>query len=703
VAPGRIDSLGRPASDDELRPVTALFADIVGSTSLGERLAPDQVKALIGECVNRMCRAVEQFGGVVQAYMGDGIAVFFGVPSAHEDDPERAARAALRIVDEVGQYAREVEAVWGISEFNARVGINTGEAAVGLVGAADPQSVSLGDMSNVAARLQSAADPGTIVVGPATAKALLHTFTLEALGDVSVKGRLQPVGAWRLVGAQTALRAAPATPLVCRDQELARLGRMLQELEAGRGQILFLLGDAGIGKTRLLTELRLLAAERVTWLEGHCLSYGGELVYAPFVEMLRGWIGAEEGEPELSVRTKLRAKLSLLPATQAAEMLPYLGRLLSVRIDPADEERLSRMPIDQLAVEIRHAYSNWVATLARQGPVVLGIEDLQWANPSTRELTADLLELTHVAPLLVASSLRIEPASEGWRLRVQALTDHPHRSVELPLGPLTDDGARELLAALPQSASLKQTELDQIVDGAEGNPLYLEELLNAFADGAAFGRGHTWAPTVTGGRTLTPTLESLLLARVDRLPSTARRLAQAAAVVGRTFPLRVLEHIADTDDLDRDLNALLRADVIREQRHYPEPEYVFRHGLLREVCLSTVPPARRRELYGAVGAAFESRFAASLDEHLEILAHYFARSHNLHKALDYLERAAERALELDGTRSALEHLRRALKVAEKLEDPQAVARTRERIAEYESADLSSAASRIPSPPPEAPR
>jgi class 3 adenylate cyclase len=680
------DQLPPPGgAEDELRTLTALFADIVGSTSLGEKLAPDQVKALIGECVTRMCRATEQFGGVVQAYMGDGIAAFFGVPSAHEDDPERAARAALRIVHEVGKYAREVEAVWGISEFNARVGINTGEAAVGLVGAGDPQSVSLGDAANVAARLQSAAEPGSIVVGAATAKALLHTFALEPLGDVTVKGRLQPVSAWELVGAHTALQATPTTPLVGREHEIARLEQILHELGVGRGQILFLLGDAGIGKTRLLAELRRHAAD-VTWLEGHCLSYGGELVYAPFVEMLRGWIGAEEGEAELFVRTKLRAKLSLLPASQAAEILPYLGRLLSVTVDPDDERRLSSLPAQELAGAIRQAYSTWVTILAGHGPIVLAVEDLQWANPSTRELTADLLELAHSAPVLLVATLRIEPESEGWRLRAQVLADHPHRVVELPLAPLTDDHARELLAALPQSAALGTAELDQIVQGAEGNPLYLEELLNAFADGAGLARGHTWAPTVTGKRLLSPTLESLLLARIDRLPATARRLALIAAVVGRAFPLRVLEHVADTDDLDRDLASLLRADVIREQRRYPEPEYVFRHGLLREVCLSILPPPRRRELYGSVGAAYETWFATSLGDHLEVLAYYFARSDDLTKGLSYLEQAAERALALDGTRSAAEHWRRALKVAEKLGDQQAVERLLGQIAAFESAE-----------------
>ncbi len=669
----------RAGEGDELRPVTALFADIVGSTSLGERLSADEVKVVIGECVTRMCHAVEQFGGDVQSHMGDGIAAFFGVPAAHEDDPERAARAAIRILDVVGDYAGEVEAAWGISDFSARVGINTGEVAVGMVGAADPRNVTLGDTANVAARLQSAAEPGNAVVGEATAKSVLNRFELEPLGEVQVKGRQQPVGAWRLVGLQASTTTLPLSPLVGRLGEMQRLHSILDELVAGRGQLLMLVGDAGIGKTRLLAELRALATGRVTWLEGQCLSYGTELLYGPFIEMLRKWIGAEEGEAQLALRTKLRAKLGLLPASQLADVFPYLARLLSLKLDREDEERQRNLTPEELAAEIRRAYSTWVAALASQGPVVVAIEDLHWADRSTRALAEDLLELADIAPILIIAVSRIDPESEGWKLRVRGLTDFPHRAVELTLGPLDDEAASQLLASRPQSQSLDESELAQVVMGAEGNPLYLEELLNAFVEGKGARRSRTWAPTYTSAR-LTPTLESLLLARIDRLPPEARRLAQVAAIIGRSFPQRVLEHVAETENLEGELALLLRADIIRELRRYPEPEYVFRHGLLRQASLSALPAARRRELYGAVGAAFETLFASSLDDYLEVLANYFARSEDLGRALGYLERAADRAAGLDASKEAAELLNRGLKIAEKLEDNTATQRIEERIA-----------------------
>jgi predicted ATPase len=626
-----------------------------------------------------MTRSVEQFGGTVQAYMGDGIAAFFGVPTANEDDPERAARAGLRIVDVVGEYAREVEEAWGISDFNARIGINTGETAVGLVGAADPQAVSLGDTSNVAARLQSAAAPGTIAVGEATAKVLVHRFVLEPLGDLSVKGRSQPVPTWRLVGPQTSTQPTPQTPLVGREAELVRLQEVVGELTSGRGQLLFFIGEAGIGKTRLLAELRQLAAERVTWLEGHCLSYGTELLYGPYIQMLRSWIGAQEGEAELSVRTKLRAKLGLLPASQLADVFPYLARMLALRLDAEDEERLRRLAPDALGTEIRRAYGAWITSLTRQGPVVVAIEDVHWADASTRALAESLLELADRAPLLLVATSRVDPSSEGWRLRVRVLSEFAHRASDLTLEPLTDEAARQLLATLPRSKALGERELEQVVLGAEGNPLYLEELVAAFTEGTGLRRGQTWAPTVTGARILSPTLESLLLARIDRLPHSARRLSQVAAVVGRSFPLRVVEHVVESDNLDEDVGALLRADIIRELRHYPEAEYVFRHGLLRDASLSTLPPDRRRDLYGAVAQAYEALYASSLEDRLEVLAHYYARSHDLDKALDYLERAGEASAAIDATSHAIELWNRALKVADKLGDAEAAQRVRARL------------------------
>jgi class 3 adenylate cyclase/predicted ATPase len=667
---------------DEVRPVTALFADVVGSTALGERLTPDEVKALVGECVNRMSRAVEEFGGFVQAYMGDGICAFFGVPVAHEDDPERAARAALRILGIVGEYARDVEAAWGISGFNVRVGVNSGRAAVGTVGSADPQPVAVGDATNVAARLQSAAEPGTIVIGDATGRYLTNRFRLEALGKIPVKGRDDAVAAWRLVAAVEKPPPAPGS-LVGRDAELERLRSLLHELESGRGQVALIVGEAGIGKTRLLVELRSMAGDRTTWLERHCPSYGGELLYWPFAEILRSWLGVEDGEAEIAVRTKARAKLGTLLGPQLDDVLPALGRLLSVKLEPELEARVRDLPPDALAAEVHRAYRTWVEALARRGPLVLAIEDVHWADRSTRELAEDLLEVTDRAPFLLVATSRRDPTSEGWALRLRVQADYAHRTCELVLGPLTEEAAVEYLELL--RPGLDDDARREIVARAEGNPLYLEELLRTLLEEGGLERRKTWTLTVRATELLPPALGHLLVARIDRLPEKARRLAQVASVVGRTFPVRVLERVAESEDLQADLAALFRAEIIRELRRYPELECSFRHGLLQDAALSTLTAPRLQELHGRVAAAFEELFAGAIDDYLELVAHHYARSQNFPKALDYLERAGDKAAGLDAGAQAAELWTRARKVAARMGDDVADQRLLERLAVLEAA------------------
>jgi class 3 adenylate cyclase len=650
--------------EDELRPVTALFADVVGSTALGERLGPNEVKVLVGEFVSLMSRAVEEFGGLVTSIMGDGICAVWGSQRAHEDDHERAARSALRIVELVGGYARDVEAAWGIEGFNVRVGINSGQAAVGLVGAGARQEVVLGDVVNVAARLQSAADPGTILVGRSVVDLLSRRFALEALGPLEIKGRVEPVEAWRLLRPERPDRGARAGPIVGRDAELACLAAAVDELEAGRGQIVVVSGEAGIGKTRLLGQLRRVAEERVTWLEGECRSYGGDLLYSTFVAMLRGWLGIEEREPSVVVRTKLRARLG----TELEPALPALGRLLGVRLDPEADQRLDALPADALATELRGAYRAWLESLLAERPVVVAIEDVHWADPSTRDLAEALFALTDIAGLLVVITLRPDPGSEGWQLRLRALAEYSHRTLELPLGPLGDDATRELLRILLPGA-LDDVAQDEIVRRAEGNPLYVEELLHVLVEGGGLVRERTWTLRAGAAQLLPPALELLLVSRIDRLPEDARRVAQVAAVAGRSFPVRVVQDVLGADEVTAALPPLLRAEIVRELRRYPELECTFRHGLLQEAALATLTPDRRRELTGRVARAYETEYAGSLDEHLEQLAALYGQADELGKAHEYLLRAAERAASLDAGEQAEELRRRAAKVATRMSEP----------------------------------
>jgi class 3 adenylate cyclase len=668
---------------DEMRPITALFADIVGSTALGERLGPDEVKALVGEFVTRMSRSVEEYGGVVQAYMGDGICAYFGVPSAHEDDPERAARAALRILGVASGYAAEVESAWDITGFNVRVGLNSGPAAVGVVGGEEAQTVALGDTTNVAARLQSAAEPGTIAVGPGSASRLSSLFVLEPLGDIAVKGRAGSVAASRLVGPRPSSEPRPTTPLVGRDREVEQLDASVNDLGAGRGHVLLIVGDAGLGKTRMLEELRARVADDATWLEGRCASYGAEAPYGPFADVLRTWIGADEGDAELAIRTKLRARAGALLGSLLEELLPYLGLLLSVRLEPDQERELLSMSADELAGRQRDGYLTWAEAVASRRPLVIAIDDLHWANKTTRELAERLLELTDRSAFTLAASLRPDPGSQGWAFRLRAQGEYAHRTQELTLTPLTAEAARSLIDAFVPVGLLSDAVRSELVSKAEGNPLYVEELVRALLQSGG-DRRRTWTITPGAAADLPPALEALLVARIDRLEPGPRRLAQVAAVVGREFPVSIATAVAASADPVGDVAALLRAEIVRELRRFPELECTFRHGLLQEAALSTLTPTALRELYGRVGHAVEERFADQLDERLEQLAFYFYRSDEREIALGYLVKAAERATVLESFERATTLWTRARRLAGRMGDEDAAGRADERLVELAS-------------------
>lgn len=295
---------------------------------------------------------------------------------------------------------------------------------------------------------------------------------------------------------------------------------------------------------------------------------------------------------------------------------------------------------------------------------MIALEDIHWADESSCELLSNLLAITDRAPFLLALTTRPEPASAGWKLRLRVETEYAHRLTELALRPLSEQAEREYLRLL--MPALDESVVVELVARAEGNPRYLEELLRFLVEGGGLVRERTWTLSATAADLLPPALENLLVARIDRLPESARRVGQVAAVIGRTFSVRLLERVVWTDDLEHDLATLFRAEIIRELRRYPELECTFKHGLLQEAALSTLTPERRRELHGRVGDALEALYADTLDDHLELLAYHFGRSDQLEKAFRYLTRAAVRAEELDAAPQATELRRRAEKVKARL-------------------------------------
>jgi predicted ATPase len=537
--------------------------------------------------------------------------------------------------------------------------------------------VALGDATNVAARLEGAADPGTIAVGPETARQLASGFVLESIGPLPVKGRAEPVIAWRLIGPRPKKEAGPLAPLVGREPEMADLARILDELTAGRGQIVFVSGEAGIGKTRLLAELRALAEPHVTWLGGTCVSYEQDLAAGPFVQILRSWLALDLGEHEVAVRMRLRAKLGALLGPGAGEVLPALARLLSVKVDPDAEGGTSHGLADQ-AEHLHRAYRAWAEAVAASRPLVIAVDDLHWADPTSADLTRALMVLPDRTAVMILAAFRPDRQSPAWDVRMKGLADFPHRTVELPLGPLSGEACRQLFELLQPPGGVDESTREGMIARSEGNPLFLEELLRNLQDTGAGDRSRSWSVSI---RHLLPSsLESLLVARIDRLPPEPRRLMQLAAVVGREFPVRVLQWVSESANVGEDLGVLLQADLVRELRRFPELVCAFRHGLIQEAALETLTADHLRHLNGRVAAAYEALFAGSLDDHLDVLAYHYYRSDDQSKAVDYLERAADRALAREDRLEAAELIRRATKVAGRLGDQGQERRLSDRLA-----------------------
>jgi class 3 adenylate cyclase len=653
-------------AEDELRPVSVLFADVVGSTPLAERLEPEDYGALISGCVDRMCRCVEQFGGVIDAYMGDGIAAFFGFPAATEDDADRAAGAALSIVKVIGGYARDVRETWNLADFNVRVGVNSGQVAVGVVGASERHPVALGDAMNVAARLQASAAPGTIVIGGTTARKLKGRFLVAPLGHLAVRGRERPVEAWRLLRARPDQRRPSVSSLVGRERETARLQSVAGALRAGDGALVIVRGEAGIGKTRLVEWLEEQLRDEVTWLEGHCAPFGRQTLYQAPAEALRSWASGDD----VGRRASTLAHFGLEP-----EVLPYLVTLIAAEGD-GERARGPAGSSGEFSAALRQAYTAWIRGLCRERPVALVFHDLHWADSATVELVECLVDAVQSLPLLIAATSREADGPLDRRLRERLPQD---RVAEIELGPLNDAEADRFLSQLAPG-ELAAEARRELIAVAEGNPLYLEQLLRSLLESGGLAPRRTWALTVSAAK-LPTGLESLLVARIAALPRDARRVAQVGAVLGRTFAPTLLAVVSGVDDVESNLARLLRANILCEVRAIPHREYGFTHGLLQEAALSTLTRARRRELYRLVATAHEEACADSLDDELERLAFYWARGGELERALEYLERAAHRATSLSARTQAADLWSRAAIVAERINDPLARDRIEQRLVE----------------------
>lgn len=638
-------------AQDERRIVTILFADVVGSTTLSEKLDLEEVRLIIREALDRASQAIEAYGGTINKLMGDGLLALFGAPVTHEDDPERAIRAALDIISMSVAYAQEVRLGWGIEGFAMRVGIHTGGVIVGELRAGSYTEYGVtGDTVNTAARLQAAAENSGLLVSEATQRQVASLFEWGEARGLNLKGKTAPVTAFPVKGVrQIAGPDRSKAPMVGRDSELGTALELLHSLASGHGAVLFIIGEPGIGKTRLADELRQHAVQdsRYQWLEGRCVSYGETLPYWPYRDLLRNWLGVSATEPGIRVRVKLRRKIEAVLPGEVAQTYPYLAAVLGLNLEPEAAAHLKPLSPESLQFRTFEVIMELLRSIARDRPVVVSLEDLHWADATSLALTERLLSVAENGGLMLAVSQRPETDHPCWTLKEKAAREYRHLFRELPLQPLRREAESELLGSLAEGRTMPPNLAAQLLNYAEGNPFYLEQLIRSLIDsGTLIAHNSHWE--LKRGETLQipPSLEAVIIARIDRLEPVWRETLTSASVLGRAFGLEPLGAVTGIElpEIRLAVHHLLRLDFLREEAGGDRPVYRFKHALIQETAYRTLVRQKRVALHRHAAEWYEDYYKDRLERVYGLIAHHWLETDDHEKAARYLKLAGDRAL-----------------------------------------------------------
>jgi class 3 adenylate cyclase/tetratricopeptide (TPR) repeat protein len=653
----------RSALEGERKRVTVLFADVVGFTSIAERLDPEDVHTLMDGCLRILAGEVHRYEGTVNQYTGDGIMALFGAPVAHENAPERAVRAALGMQAALRRYQEELSQTRGI-QFHMRIGIHTGLVVVGKIGDdLHMDYTAIGDTTNLAARLQTAAAPGAVLVSGDTAKLVAGRFVMRSVGPLTLKGKSEPVPAHEVVRAVPRTPLVPIshhglTPLVGRDTELAALERLFAHARAGRGQVAFVVGEAGIGKSRLIHEYKSrVGTEQVTWLEGRCVSFGAEMPFLPLVDLLKAGLGIEEGDGEGRLIDKIR-RTSRDLGMEPAEIEPHLRSLLAV--DPGDA-RVAALDGIAKRFAIFDALKRLMLASAQRLPLVVLIEDLHWIDEASDQFLGYIADALATAPVLLLCTHR-----PGYTPKLGERSYF----TRLALQPLSKEETAAMTTAMLESEDLPHEIRGIIARKAEGNPFFIEEVTKSLLETGALCRteaGYTLGRPVAEIR-IPDTIQEVIMARIDRLGDAPKRAIQIASVIGREFVVRLLQRAADLGEAVENTVGELRAlELIYEKSGVPELAYMFKHALTHDVAYESLLVRRRKELHRIIGNATESLYADRLGEHFETLAHHFYRGEDWPRACAYLAKAGDKARAAFANPEAILYYGRALEAAAHIE------------------------------------
>lgn len=658
--------------EGERKMVTVLFADVVDSTALAEQMDPEVWTEVMNSAFKRLTPMIHRYEGTIARLMGDAMLAFFGAPVAHEDDPVRAIQAGLDILAEAGEFADQVRKSHGV-EFAVRVGLNTGVVVVGEVGSdLKYEYTAMGDAVNLASRMQSAANASTILISENTHRLAAPFFEFEDRGEIEVKGKSQPVHVYRVLAERSGdIRARGleglSSPLVGRDEESNALRDTLSELDQGRGQIVAVMGEAGLGKSRLVAEIRKDpmtvsgAGVGYKWLEGRSLSYQTSTPYAPFVDMFSNFFELQDDQDEREKYKQVKAAIAKVMPAQVDDIAPFLASMLDIKPDDEGIVRVRYLEPPQLRMRVFSAVEQFLEQFAKIQPVVLVMEDLHWVDPTSLQLLEQLASLTDHSLMMILAIFRPRRQEPSWQFHELAMREYPHCYTQISLQPLDENQSRTLVGNLLHVEDLPMKVRNLILSKSEGNPFYVEEVIRSLLDAGLVVRqnGHWKATREIENISVPDTLIGVITARLDRLDETAKRTAQTASVIGREFQRSILTEVYDIPaSLPQSLGTLQRRELIRERNRLPEQVYIFKHALTQETIYDSMLHSRRRSLHLRVAECLE----VIESEHVNDIARHFLQAQEQQRALPYLIAAADRAARAYSTPEAIMLYTRALDI-----------------------------------------
>src|SRR6266481_5819095 len=653
----------------ERRQLTVMFCDLVGSTALSTGMDPEDLRDVIASFQNRCSASIQRYDGFVAKYMGDGILVYFGYPRAHEDEAERSVRAGLDIVEAMGELNAAVPRSPGV-ELAVRIGIATGPVIVGdqIGEGTASETAVVGETPNLAARLQALAQPNQIVISAATRAMLGDHFDLDDLGAYELKGFAEPVPAWRVLSARdvesrfAATRAGSSAPLVGRQEGMGLLWRACEGSCHGRGQVVLIQGEAGLGKSRLVEGLREATGKDHIWVAVRCSPFHTASAFHPIIEHLKRVFGWQPEDAAPQHLAKLEAGLAGFKTLPRSESVRLFADLMSV---PAPEDRYPRlsMTAQQQRDATLDAIVAWLIETAERAPVLMAWEDLHWADPTTLETLGMLIEQVPTAAMLVVATYRPE-LTPPW----------PQRSHMTPitLNRLERPEVETMVGHLSGGRPLPGEVVDHIVAKADGVPLYVEELTKAIlGSGVLEARGDIYVLTGALAQLHIPeTLQDSLMARLDRTPRL-REVAQLGSVLGREFAYDMISALAGIEEqmLQSGLGQLVVDELLYQRGRPPRSRYLFKHALIQDAAYQSLLKRTRQQYHQQVARLLEDRFPEVASTQPELVAHHYTEANCPAPAIAYWHKAGAAAASQSANLEAIDQFRRGLALVEAVSDP----------------------------------